>query len=168
MNENSSNVCGKDYCSSPFLSTPLHEEEMRNEAVLGESTEGRLATIYVPWQVPGKMFSICEGLEKGTIYKDLYRPYNDRGCCQSMDRDRMLYEIMALDFALIDLNLYLDTHPTDADAIDLFNNVAKKRKVMVDSYQAMYGPLTASGYTNSEDMWDWIEEPWPWDKKVCK
>lgn len=85
-----------------------------------------------------------------------------------MDKDKMLFEIMALDFALIDLNLYLDTHPTDSDAIDLFNNVAKKRKVMVESFQAMYGPLTANGYTNSEDMWDWVEDPWPWDKRICK
>lgn len=84
-----------------------------------------------------------------------------------MDRDKMLYEIMALDFALTDLNLYLNTHPTDTDAIDLFNNIAKKRKVMVDSYQSMYGPITAKNYTNSEDMWDWIENPWPWDKCTC-
>ena len=84
-----------------------------------------------------------------------------------MDKDKMLYEIMALDFAMVDLKLYLDTHPTDTDAIDLFNNVAKKRKVMVDSFQSMYGPITAENYTHSEDMWDWVENPWPWDKRMC-
>ena len=81
MSENCSNICEKDYCSSPFMSTPLHEEEMRKQAVSDETSQGRLATIYVPWQEPGKMFSICESLEKGTVYKDLYRPYKDRGCC---------------------------------------------------------------------------------------
>ena len=86
-----------------------------------------------------------------------------------MDRDKMLHEIMALDFALVDLNLYLDTHPTCTETIELFNNVAKKRKVMVESFEAMYGPLTAFNYTNSEDMWDWVEEPWPWERKYgCK
>ncbi|MBS5841928.1 MAG: spore coat associated protein CotJA [Clostridiales bacterium] len=33
------------------------------------------ATISVPWQVPGKMYSACEGLSQGTIFADLDQPY---------------------------------------------------------------------------------------------
>ena len=80
MNETCSNMLGTEKCNSPFMTTPLDEEDMRN-AVLSETTNDRLATIYVPFQEPGKMFSICESLEKGTVYKDLYRPYKNRGCC---------------------------------------------------------------------------------------
>ena len=81
-----------------------------------------------------------------------------------MDRQTMMYEIMALDFAETDLTLYLNTHPDDTDAIDLHNAIVKKRTALVDSYQAMYGPITTRNYINSDSDWDWIENPWPWDK----
>ncbi len=85
-----------------------------------------------------------------------------------MDRETMLYEIMALDFAETDLNLFLDTHPDDSDAIELHNNIIKKRAVLIDSYQSMYGPITTRGYLNSDSTWDWIENPWPWNKQKGK
>ena len=81
-----------------------------------------------------------------------------------MDKDKMLYEIMALDFALTDLKLFLNSHPDDANSIELFNNIVNKRKVMVDSYQSMFGPLVAETYAGSESTWDWVDIPWPWDK----
>ncbi|MDN5347951.1 MAG: hypothetical protein PWP65_1515 [Clostridia bacterium] len=35
----------------------------------------RLAEAYVPWQEYGKTFNPEEGLRKGTIFPELYRPY---------------------------------------------------------------------------------------------
>ncbi len=81
-----------------------------------------------------------------------------------MNREKMLHEIMALDFALTDLKLYLNSHPDDVESIALFNNIVKKRRVMIESYQCMYGPLIAEDYDCSKDAWDWVDEPWPWDK----
>jgi spore coat protein JB len=34
---------------------------------------------------------------------------------------RMLRELQELEFALVELNLYLDTHPCDTQAIKTFN-----------------------------------------------
>lgn len=79
-----------------------------------------------------------------------------------MDKDKMSCELMALQFALTDLNLYLDTHPEDTDAIRLYNNIVAKRKVLEETYQSMYGPLTASHYGNSDSFFDWVCDPWPW------
>ena len=58
-----------------------------------------------------------------------------------MDKEKLKYEIMALDFALADLKLYLDTHPDCTESIKLFNSIVDKRKVMFDTYQSLYGPL---------------------------
>ncbi|HHW28408.1 MAG TPA: spore coat protein CotJB, partial [Syntrophomonadaceae bacterium] len=43
-----------------------------------------------------------------------------------MDRSRvsMLRELQELEFALVELNLYLDTHPDDDKALSTFNNLA--------------------------------------------
>ena len=79
-----------------------------------------------------------------------------------MDKEKLKYEIMALDFALADLNL--DTHPDCTESIKLFNSIVDKRKVMFDTYQSLYGPLVAETYSGSESTWDWIDDPWPWSK----
>ena len=40
----------------------------------------------------------------------------------------MLLEIQEVDFVLVELNLYLDTHPSDYEAINQFNDNAQKSK----------------------------------------
>lgn len=82
-----------------------------------------------------------------------------------MDKAKMSAELMALSFALTDLNLYLNTHADDRETIKLYNNIVAKKKVLFDTYQAMYGPLIASQYGGSDEKWDWVEEPWPWQRQ---
>lgn len=82
-----------------------------------------------------------------------------------MNKDKLMHEIMALDFALVDLKLYLNTHPDCKDSIKLYNSIVEKRKVLYDTYQSLYGPLVAETYSNSDDSWDWIDNPWPWQKQ---
>ncbi|MBO5147704.1 MAG: spore coat protein CotJB [Clostridia bacterium] len=81
-----------------------------------------------------------------------------------MDKDKLKHEIMALDFALADLKLYLNTHPDCVKSIELFNSIVEKRKVLFDTYQSLYGPLIAEMYSGSEGSWDWVESPWPWNR----
>ena len=81
-----------------------------------------------------------------------------------MDKDKLKHEIMALDFALVDLKLYLNTHPDCLKSIELFNSIVEKRKVLFDTYQSLYGPLIAEMYSGSEGSWDWVESPWPWNR----
>lgn len=40
---------------------------------------------------------------------------------------QMLEEIQAIDFVIVELNLYLDTHPDDTAAIKQFNEATKKK-----------------------------------------
>lgn len=81
-----------------------------------------------------------------------------------MDKDKLKHEIMALDFALADLKLYLNTHPDCVKSIELYNSIVEKRKVLFDTYQSLYGPLIAEMYSGSEGSWDWVESPWPWNR----
>ncbi len=80
-----------------------------------------------------------------------------------MDRDQLLKEVMAADFTAIDLNLYLDTHPCDQKTLAIYNNVVCKAKMLRDSYERLYGPLTPMA-TNMGGKWRWIEDPWPWER----
>ena len=65
-------------------------------------------------------------------------------------------------FAITDLNLYLDTHPNDMNAVRLFNNYNNILTQITNKYESTYGPL----YLDSNSInnnWTWINSPWPWE-----
>ena len=77
-----------------------------------------------------------------------------------LNKDLMFDEIQALDFAINDLALYLDTHDEDEKALMLFKKYCTESKNLKDKYQKVYGPLTIYYPCNS---WRWLEGPWPWE-----
>ncbi len=77
------------------------------------------------------------------------------------ERLEMLKGIMAIEFSLVDLNLFLDTHPTDRKALTIFNEYTLKLCKLVNDYEKKFAPLTAT--TPSNCPWRWIEDPWPWE-----
>ena len=89
---------------------------------------------------------------------------NSCGCDNNdMTRKEMLKEIKCLKFAVVELALYLDTHPDDTKALCLHNKYSKDLKDLSDKYQKVYGPLTIEYPCNK---WRWLEEPWPWEGGV--
>lgn len=79
-----------------------------------------------------------------------------------MKNNEMLSKLMALNFSLIDLNLYLDTHPCDKDTIKKFNELKREYEELKCEYELLYGTLTPGTISNTE--WTWIADPWPWEK----
>ncbi len=77
------------------------------------------------------------------------------------ERLEMLKEIMAIDFSLIELNLYLDTHPMDQRALNLHNDYVMKIDRLKENYQKKYALLTSCHI--SDCPWEWISDPWPWE-----
>jgi spore coat protein JB len=76
-------------------------------------------------------------------------------------QEKMLKDLMALDFMAIDLNLYLNTHPYDGRALMIFINTVQRSNMVRDNYERMYGPITASA--SNSWPWPWINSPWPWE-----
>jgi spore coat protein JB len=75
---------------------------------------------------------------------------------------RMLWELQSVDFLLLELALYLDTHPGDSEAIAQFNEYAAARAELREAFEAQFGPLLQYGNSLSGDPWSWAETPWPW------
>lgn len=74
----------------------------------------------------------------------------------------MLLEIQEVDFVLVELNLYLDTHPSDYEAINQFNDNAQKSMQLKVKFEEKFGPLMNFGQSYSNYPWNWIDTPWPW------
>lgn len=76
----------------------------------------------------------------------------------------MMRKIQELDFSIIDLNLFLDTHPNCSEALELFTKLAATCKSLKNDYQAKYGPLYATKSKNSTPF-EWVDAcyKWPWE-----
>ena len=78
---------------------------------------------------------------------------------------KMLREISIIDFTLVDLMLYLDTHPHDRNAMEYFNHYSRiKKQLSTESSQRFY-PLTKD-YSDCDKEWKWGNAPLPWEG-VC-
>lgn len=73
-----------------------------------------------------------------------------------------LEELQTVDFVIVELTLYLDTHPGDLDALQQYNAFVKKRKSLRKIFEREFGPLTSFGFSYSKSPWEWKEAPWPW------
>lgn len=77
------------------------------------------------------------------------------------NRTALLDEIRALEFALIETNLFLDGNP-DPDAITYFENTRRTLAAKKQEYETTVGPLVAeNGVMNGR--WAWTDGPWPWE-----
>lgn len=77
------------------------------------------------------------------------------------NREELLNRIASYDFAIVELHLFLDTHPNNnAAAAKLDENIAKSNKLRKE-FEDKYGPLNAMN--KNADRWAWIANPWPWD-----
>lgn len=78
------------------------------------------------------------------------------------DRNRLLRAVSALGFSMVDLHLFLNTHPDNADALNLYNQYRQKYLAAASEYESKYGPLTAMNGAVG-NRWKWVDSPWPWE-----
>lgn len=90
-----------------------------------------------------------------------FEPKNECESNDDMTREEMAKQLKCYRFAIIELGLYLDTHPDDEKAICLHKEYCNRFKELEDKYQKVYGPLTIMFPCNK---WRWLEEPWPWER----
>lgn len=80
----------------------------------------------------------------------------------SKTRSEMLREVMEADFAVYDLQLYLDTHPRDEKALAMFRDLVRQAAERKRAFEENFGPLTPDSATDTKE-WTWIKSPWPWE-----
>lgn len=74
---------------------------------------------------------------------------------------KLLEQIQAYAFAMTDLGLYLDTHPTDTNALTLYHEYKQKKAKATEEYEAKYQTIQQGADT--PDKWGWVDDPWPWE-----
>lgn len=77
-------------------------------------------------------------------------------------RRELLQKIQILEFVIYDTALYLDTHPSDAAALNYYHHHRELLEAAKAEYTQCYGPLTIESVM-SKNKWTWIDKPWPWE-----
>ncbi len=81
---------------------------------------------------------------------------------ESTERNQSLLTLQEIDFGLLELNLYLDTHLQDPVAVNQYNYLIKLRKKWKKQVEAESGPLTTNYLQDPSKEWEWSMLPWPW------
>ena len=72
----------------------------------------------------------------------------------------LLRRIQELSFAKLEAEMFLDTHPTNAEALAYLNGLRGELAEAMGDYAARGFALTADDVRG--DSWNWVETPFPW------
>ena len=127
---------------------------------------GALAFPFVPTQQPNPVrYSRMEALQTGTLFPGLDLLFKAAIQARTKMANTALAELMALDFAIDELGLYLVTHAQDQEVLQLYWSYIKLANEGREKYEKRYGPLTQTTLT-PEDGYVWLKDPWPWEEGV--
>lgn len=79
------------------------------------------------------------------------------------EREILLKKISTYQFAMLDLQLFLDTHPNDTKTLEKMKEYRETLAPFVKEFETKFGPLTKN--MSSTNQWRWIKGPWPWEKE---
>ena len=113
-----------------------------------------------------KILEPMEGFLRGNMFREEYEPYKNLSYFRlnpMNEKEKDLFNVMALSFAVNDLNLYLDLHPDNKEIFHSFKKYNEDLENATKDYEKNYGPLEITGKMGSK--YTWIDSPWPWDSK---
>ena len=102
-----------------------------------------------------------EALLQGTLFPGLDLPFRKELRSRFPQVNEALLELMALDFAIDELGLYLTTHPEDTEVLNLYWSYIKLGREGREAYEKQYGPILQTDVTPGS--FKWLNDPWPWD-----
>lgn len=150
--------------SNNMTNTPAAEQ--RGCTTIEGALPGKCGTMVFPYVAKQsnnpKRYEQKEALENGTLFPGLNLPFHKELKTRFPAVNPALSELMALDFAIDELGLYLTTHADDQDALNLYWTYIKLANEGRKKYEAAYGPLLQTTPTPGE--YKWLNDPWPWEK----
>lgn len=105
-----------------------------------------------------------EGLIRGNMFESEYKPYKNYTpniINANNNKDSLFLKLYETNFAIIDLNLYLDLHPNDNQMYEIYKKYVNNFEKLKKMYEENFGPLEITCVDS--DTYNWIKNPWPWD-----
>lgn len=88
--------------------------------------------------------------------------------CKTMtpnsEQSRLYHDIGIISFVVVEMTEYLDTHPTDKEAMEYLSHYVHMQNQAMREYAMKYGPLRISDADGcKQNEWKWATQPWPWE-----
>lgn len=138
-----------------------------------------LAMAEIPKQEWCEPYDWGTALQEGTIFpclnltfykapqgESILKPCSDTPDDTQADREASMSRISEISFALNDLTLYLDTHPTCENGLSLFHRLMEERLELLASFAGKYNPLTQASMITGDcdpEVYGWGDGPAPWE-----
>ena len=123
---------------------------------------GDFASPYVPALSPfPERYSYTDALNNGTLFPALNLPFHLMVNGKNVVNNA-LNELQALSVVVLELGLYLDTHPDDAEALHVYREYVAREKAEREKYSKNTATLTQTNSANAQ-RYTWVDDPWPWE-----
>ena len=116
----------------------------------------------LPYNDKLDLFNPYNGYLAGNAFKNEYVPYKDYKVFKvdiNSEKEEMLFNLSEYSFMMHDLNLYLDVHPNNQEALNKFNEYRNKVNELMIKYERKYGPLFVE--STDSNGFNWVSK-WPW------
>lgn len=126
-----------------------------------------LANPYVPYQKedPPK-YEDRRALIRGTLYPGLDLPFH--GMVNNTEKPvTAKSQLQSLGFVLLELALYLDTHPDDEKALEMYRNYQRMYHDNAMRFSENCMPLNHATPVHDK-QYTWLRDPWPWEYAANK
>ena len=106
-------------------------------------------------------FLAIDGFSNGNMDSTLYDQFENY-VPRKQNQNDIRVALLAYNFALIDLQLYLDVNPNDVVTKELFDKYLIAFNDTLQKYEAMYGALTIGSTSNLGSGYSW-QKSWPFE-----
>lgn len=89
-----------------------------------------------------------------------------KGMCGAQNCEALKRRLQAVDFAIVETALYLDTYPNCEKALDYYARLIAERETLAAALHGQCNMPTTARDNVSTTSWDWIKGPWPWQNEA--
>ena len=115
------------------------------------------------------LYGPYEGYVKGNLFRNLYdqyKSYRPMSLAPSSEREEALLNLNQIQFALHELNLYLDVYPNDANIMRQFVAYRNTYNDLLNQYENRYGALNVNSTSLNSVPFGWVDQTWPWERSA--
>lgn len=77
--------------------------------------------------------------------------------------DKLLREISEYKFLILELHIYLNSHPYDEKIAKELDEYSTKVNKLMQEFEEKFGPIMQTSM--KANRWAWIANPWPWENE---
>lgn len=119
-----------------------------NRACCNGNTPG---IVSATMQQIGNVYPAQMAIRNGTLYPELFKPM---ACAASPSGSAEPTVSQTMAFSAWEVRLYLNTHPDDMGALQLYNHLCQQTPK--PNYACTFATCTGG-------RWNWVDDPWPWE-----